>query len=427
MKPTGQITPQPWMTAPETVAVFAALTATGAEARFVGGCVRDAILKRPVKDIDIATPLPPTDVIALLEQSGIKAIPTGIDHGTITAVMGDSHFEITTLRVDVESYGRRAKVSFTDNWEEDAARRDFTINTLSATLDGAVFDYFGGLDDLGRSLVRFVGIAADRIDEDVLRLLRFFRFFAAYGVPPANAEALVACRAAAPRLKELSGERVRGELLRILLGPNPADTVQLMRGERVLEEVLPEGDAIGRLRMLAWLETSAVKIDGIGPDWVRRLGALLNDDVTRAQAQDIANRLRLSNAQKDQLATLAEPGFSLSWDMDETTRNGLFFHHGPATVRDAALLTWAGTLAVTPRIPREQTDGWIAVLEAAARWRRPEFPLKGRDAMALGVPAGPKVGQILRDVELWWEAGHFQPDRDACLKALEKVVRGGEP
>lgn len=424
MNPTGKIAPQPWMTAPETVAVFKALRATGAEARFVGGCVRDAILKRAVKDIDISTPLPPGDVMALLEAAGIKAVPTGIDHGTVTAVVGDKHFEITTLRVDTETYGRRARVTFTDDWEADAARRDFTINTLSSTLDGDVFDYFGALDDLGHGVVRFIGIPADRIDEDVLRLLRFFRFFAAYGRPPADADALAACRAAAPRLAELSGERVRGELLRILLGPNPADTVQLMRGERILDVILPECDGVGRLRMLAWLETTAVKVDGVGPDWVRRLGALFAQGTTGAQTQAVAERLRLSNDQTSQLAALTAPGFNVAAETGGPALRRLLYHHGAQPVRDVALLTWASELAVSPRQPRPHTDAWIALLEHVAAWRRPVFPVLGRDVLARGVAGGPAVGELISALETWWEDGDFQAGRESCLEELDHRIEG---
>jgi len=205
MQPTAdRLAPQPWMTAPETRAVVAALTADGTEVRFVGGCVRDALLGRPVKDVDIATPDRPQRVMELLARAGIRAIPTGIEHGTVTAVVGRTPFEITTLRRDVETYGRRAKVAFTDDWTADAARRDFTINALSCTPDGRLYDPFGGLADLRAGRVRFVGDPEARIREDVLRLLRFFRFYAHYGAAPPDPAALAACRALAPLLPGLA-------------------------------------------------------------------------------------------------------------------------------------------------------------------------------------------------------------------------------
>ncbi|MCH7958052.1 MAG: CCA tRNA nucleotidyltransferase, partial [Proteobacteria bacterium] len=314
-EPTGKVAPQPWITAPETVAVVEALAAEGAEVRFVGGCVRDAVLQRPVEDIDIATPEPPERVIALLGKAGIKAIPTGIEHGTVTAVIGEARFEITTLRVDVETDGRRAKVAFTDDWTADAARRDFTINTLSCTLAGDIYDPMGGLDDLGRRRVRFVGNAEKRIEEDVLRLLRFFRMYAVYGRPPPDIEALAACRALAPRLPGLSGERVRDEVFRILMAPDAADTVVLMRGEGVLEQILPEAGDVGRLRLLSWLETSAIKVATVAPDRLRRLAALL--DVDAAGAGSVAARLRLSNPQTERLVKVAPPPHDVTPDVDE--------------------------------------------------------------------------------------------------------------
>lgn len=256
--PVGQLSPQDWLDAPETKAVLAALTADGAEVRFVGGCVRDAILRRPIKDVDIATHDPPQRVLALLDEAGITAIPTGIDHGTVTAVMGKEHFEITTLREDVESYGRHARVAYTSDWAADAARRDFTMNAMFADAQGRVYDPFNGLADLGAGHIRFVGNPLRRIEEDVLRLLRYFRFQAHYGRPPMDREALSACRKMAPRLATLSGERVAGEILRLLLAPDPASVMVVMQAEKILEHVLPEATALARLKVLSWLDRKSV-------------------------------------------------------------------------------------------------------------------------------------------------------------------------
>ena len=207
--PMGQLPPQPWLDTVDTRAVIDALEKDGTRVRFIGGCVRDAIAHRPVQDIDIATPDPPETVIALLEGAGIRAIPTGLDHGTVTAVSGGASFEVTTLRKDVATDGRHATVEFTDDWLEDAKRRDFTINAMSATPDGDVFDPFDGISDLAHGRVRFIGLARDRIAEDYLRILRFFRFHGSYGRPPVDKDALAACRAHADGLSELSGERIR--------------------------------------------------------------------------------------------------------------------------------------------------------------------------------------------------------------------------
>ncbi len=266
-----RLAPQPWMEAPATRAVIAALTARGAQVRFVGGCVRDALLGRPVTDVDIATPDEPGRVIELLETAGLKAVPTGVDHGTVTAVAFGRPFEITTLRHDVETYGRRARVAFTDDWTADAARRDFTFNAMSCSPEGRIHDPFGGIADLRARRVRFVGRAEDRIREDVLRLLRFFRFYAHYGAPPPDPEALSAARSLAPLLPTLSGERIAAETLKLLAAPDPAPVMGLMREQGVLAHVLPEAQRIDRLARLTAIETAL----GLPLEPVRRLAAVL--------------------------------------------------------------------------------------------------------------------------------------------------------
>ena len=421
MLPTGKIPVQAWMAASATRSVIAALTADGAEARFVGGCVRDSILKRPVEDVDIATPEPPERVMELLERAGLGAIPSGIEHGTVTAEAGGDHFQITTLRRDVETDGRRARVAFTDDWKADAARRDFTINTLSCTPDGDIYDPFGGLDDLSHGMVRFVGNARQRIDEDLLRILRYFRFYAVCGRPPPDIDALAACRAAAHRVLELSAERLRGELLRILIAPNPADVLVLMRGERVLDHLLPEAGDVGRMRMLSWLETSAIRMDSVAPDGLRRLAALLHTDAAGTDA--VAARFRLSKAEAERLLSMTAPSEAVDADMDEAARRRVLRRLGAQTVRDLALLAWAGELAIDPRQPGARKPNWQDLLAAAEAWTPPEFPLKGEDVLALGVPAGPRVGRLLGAVEGWWEEGGCKAGRAACLEALETMAR----
>ena len=424
LEPTGKIPLLPWMTAPETRAVIAALTAEGTEVRFVGGCVRDSVLKRPIGDIDIGTPDPPPKVIELLERAGVKAVPTGIEHGTVTAVVGDARFEVTTLRVDVETYGRRAKVSFTDDWMADAARRDFTINTLSCTPEGDIFDPLGnGFGDLGNERVRFVGNARDRVEEDLLRLLRYFRFHATYGCPPPDADALAACRALAHRLPELSGERVRDELFRILLAPAPADAVVLMSGERVLDHIVPEAGDVGRLRVMAWLDSRAIKFDSVVPDALRRLASLLDTDAAGARA--LAERLRLSKPQKERLTTLAVPPFDVIAGMSGYQLRRALHRLGADTVRDLALLFWARSLALASRLPRRETEAWKSILEAADAWTPLRLPLKGQDALDLGVAAGPRVGAVLAAVEAWWEEGDYRGGRAACLEKLGALISGG--
>jgi poly(A) polymerase len=418
MQPRDRLDPQPWMTAPETAAVMAALSAAAGEARFVGGCVRDALLGRRVRDVDIATHEPPERVMNLLARAGIKAIPTGIKHGTVTAVIGAKHFEITTLRRDVETYGRHAKVEYTNDWQADAARRDFTMNALFCSADGIIYDPFGGLADLRAQRVRFVGDPEARIREDVLRLLRFFRFHAHYGKPPPDAAALAACRSLAHLLPTLSGERICGETLKLLSAPQPADIIDLMRETGVLAHFLPEATRIDRLRTLVAIEGRAPRDLVPGADPIRRLAALL--DGSEAGALAVATRLRFSNAERDRLIGLAgdpEP----SPDLDGPVRRRLIYRLGPARYRDRALIAWAASVAGAAAMDQRVTEAWIDVLRSGVEWAAPRFPLKGRDAVKLGVPPGPAVGRLMATLEDWWIAGDFQADREACLAKLKDL------
>jgi len=419
MQPSYRLDPQPWMTAPESAAVMAALAAAGGEARFVGGCVRDALLGRPVSDIDIATHEPPERVMNLLARAGIKAIPTGIKHGTVTAVAGPKHFEITTLRRDVETYGRHAKVEFTDDWQADAARRDFTMNALFCGADGAVYDPFGGLADLRERRVRFVGDPDARIREDVLRLLRFFRFHAHYGKPPPDGPALAACAALAHLLPNLSGERVCGETLKLLTAPDPAAALDLMREHGVLAHFLPEATRIDRLRTMVDLEGLAPRELAPRPDAVRRLAALL--DGSEGSALAVATRLRFSNQERDRLLGLADPP-ALSPDLDAPSLHRLIYRLGAPRFRDTVLINWAGA-AADVAAPARHADAWIGLLRAGAAWPAPRFPLQGRDAVRLGVPPGPAVGRLMATLEDWWIAGDFSADREACLSKLQEFVQ----
>jgi poly(A) polymerase len=285
---------------------------------------------------------------------------------------------------------------------------------------GNVYDPFGGLDDLGQGAVRFVGDPRQRIEEDVLRLLRFFRFFAYYGRPPPDVPALAACRQLAHRLPELSGERVRGELFRILMAPDPAAAVNLMRGERVLEHILPEAGDVGRLRMMVWLETSAIKVPSVAPDEVRRLAALVVTDA--AGAERVADRLKLSNVARYRLIAMAAPAAPVTPELDSRALRRTLRRLGADTARDLVLLQWAGRLAVAPRQGEGGNRRWTDLLAAVDAWRPVELPIKGRDALALGVPHGPRVGALLARVEAWWEAEDYRPDRAACLERLKETL-----
>jgi poly(A) polymerase len=399
--------PQPWMTAPATSAVIAALSAGGSEVRFVGGCVRDAILGRaPGGDIDIATPDSPERVIHLLEAAGLKAVPTGIDHGTVTAIAHRTPFEVTTLRRDVETNGRWAKVAFTDDWTADAARRDFTFNALSCSPTGRLYDPFGGIADLKARRVRFVGKAGDRIKEDVLRLLRFFRFYAHFGAPPPDAEAIAAVEALAPLLPTLSGERIAAETLKLLTAADPAGVMRLMGEHRVLIHFLPEAERVDRLARLVEIERSL----GLPPAASRRLAASLAGE---AAARAVAQRLRLSNALRERIASaLTEP---LPWPhLNGQQRRALRYGLSAEGYRDRCLIAWA---------ERGGTElEWRDVF-AVADWVPPVFPLRAQDALDRGASPGPALGQLMAGLEQWWIDNDFAAGREACLSELARRLK----
>jgi poly(A) polymerase len=381
--------------------------------------VRDALLGRKVRDIDIATHEPPERVMNLLSRAGIKAIPTGIKHGTVTAVIGARHFEITTLRRDVETYGRHAKVEYTNDWQADAARRDFTMNALFCSADGTIYDPFGGLADIRTRRVRFVGDPEARIREDVLRLLRFFRFQAHYGSPPADPAALAACSRLADLLPTLSGERVCGETLKLMIAPEPASVIELMRESGVLAHFLPEATRIDRLRAMVSIEGTSPRELVPCADAIRRLAALL--DGSESSALAVATRLRFSNAERDKLVGLAGDPV-LSPDVPAQARHRLIYRHGRERYGDLVLIHWAESIAGGSTIDRRVTEAWLDLLQAGAEWVAPRFPLKGRDAVRLGVPPGPAVGRLMAKIEDWWIAGDFQGDRETCLAELRRLA-----
>jgi poly(A) polymerase len=413
MAAVTRIEPPDWMRDPETAAVIGALAAP---ARFVGGCVRDALLGRKVTDIDIATALPPGAVMARLAAAGIRAVPTGIDHGTVTAVTAHRHFEITTLRIDVRTDGRHAEVAFTEDWAADAARRDFTCNALYSDADGTIYDPVGGLADLQARRVRFVGDPDQRLTEDVLRLLRFFRFNAQFGEGPLDRDGLVACQAAAGRLPSLAGERVATELRKLLAASAPATTLVIMSGNGILAPILPEAKAIDRLAALVTVEGVVAQADPL-----RRLVAMVETDAVGAAA--IAGRLRLSTAERTRLVALCDAAVRVDPEGTVASLRTLLYRLGPDLWRDRVLLDWADEISRGMPQERRRSDLWRAAWELPEADPPPVFPLRGSDALALGVPAGPQIGTLLESVEAWWIAGDFSADRSACLDQLAEGVR----
>jgi len=406
---------QPWMVHPSTTAVMAALARVGGDdcARFVGGCVRNAILGAPVRDIDIATTLTPPAVTEALEAAGLKAIPTGVAHGTITAVANGKPFEITTLRRDVETDGRRAVVAFTTDWAEDAARRDFRLNALYADPAGRIFDPTGaGLADTRAGAIVFVGDAATRIREDALRIARYFRFLAWYGRGEPDPAALAACRDGRMLLKGLSAERIGHELMILLAAEDPRVAVRLMAEAGVLALLVPAAADLKRFDALVKIEAEML----FSEDALLRLAALLPVDVEAGR--DAAARLRLSNAQRDRLAAAlgAEPAL-VSW-MSPRQMRRIVYALGVETFCDRVMLAWAASERPAATIQ------WRALLPMARGWRRPALPLTGEEVVAAGVPRGPLVGAILREVEAWWIDNDFIEDKLSVVERLKAVAQG---
>ncbi len=373
-------------------ALLAVLGADAGETRFVGGCVRDTLLALPVTDIDLATRLAPETVIARLAAAAIRSVPTGLAHGTVTALTAGGPVEVTTLRRDVSTDGRRATVAFTDDWREDAARRDFTINALSADPStGALHDHFGGVADLAERRVRFIGDPRVRIAEDHLRILRFFRFHARFGRGDPDPAGLAACTERANDLMALSRERIADELLKILALPDPTATIALMIARRVLAPVVPEIAGAGPLAALIAAERAA----GVAPDPLRRLAALLPREPEVATA--VAARLRLSNKAAKRLAAAA------CSDLEAPRR--LAYAIGAAEAIDRFLLASRAEDAT-----------------ALTGWQRPRFPLTGGDLVALGLVPGPKVAALLQRLERDWVAHDFTWGREVLLDDARRLI-----
>ena len=381
----------PWRSRTGMKRLLGALGAEAGETRYVGGCVRDTLLGLPVSDVDLATRLTPEKVLERLGKARIKAVPTGIAHGTITAVIAGAPVEVTTLRRDVATDGRRATIAYTEDWREDAARRDFTFNALFADpRSGEIFDYFGGQDDLAARRVRFIGAPLSRIAEDHLRILRFFRFHARFGAGAPDGEALEACAARANDLMALSRERIADELLKLLGLPDPAPTVALMVERGILKPVLPEIQSAGRLIALVAAEADA----GIAADPVRRLASLLPADTEVAAS--VAARLRLSKRAARRLASAAER----TLDAPEP----LAYRIGNEEAVDRFLL--AGETGID--------------LKALQLWYRPRLPVRGGDLIAMGLEAGPVVAATLHAIERDWAAAGFSSDV-AAVRALARA------
>jgi poly(A) polymerase len=398
---------QAWLASPDVHAVMDAL----GQARLVGGCVRNSLLGLDVDDIDIATPLTPDAVARAVGARGMKAIDTGAEHGTLTVVLNSRPFEVTTLRRDVSTDGRRATVAFTTVWEEDAARRDFTINALYADSEGRVHDYHNGVGDLQAGLVRFIGDADMRIAEDHLRILRLFRIHAWYGRGEIDAVAMRACRDGRAKIRALSGERIQKEMLKLLRARRPVHAVRAMQDIHVLHEIIPGDVDVDLLARLCDIDSA----NDFQPDPVLRLGIMMSGSEA---GRELAPRWRLSNEDRASLLGIFKFADLLA------TRPGLrelrrhLYRHGQETICRQIRAAWARSGA------SRDDAAWAALYRQAIGWQRPVLSVDGSDVLRAGVPEGPLVGLVLHDVESWWVDADFPDDPRLVRERLVHVVDG---
>ena len=400
-----------WLREKPLAQLLAVLGRDGEEARVVGGAVRNTLLGEPHGDIDIATTALPDEVIRRAERAGFKAVPTGLEHGTVTVIVSGKPFEVTTLREDVETFGRHAKVAFGRDWRRDAQRRDFTMNALSVTADGTVHDYLGGLDDLKARRVRFIGEAATRIAEDYLRILRFFRFHAVYGRGLPDQVGVHACIAGRAGLGQLSRERIRAELLKLLLAEHAVPTLAVMTETGLLETVL------GGVPLLA-STSNVIKLEhalALPADAIRRLGALGVSVVE--DAERLRDRLRLANAEYERLAAMGDGWWRLNAQWEERQARVLLYRLGPERYVDRVLLAWS-------RADEGVADGrWRALATLPGRWTVPVFPLRAADFLARGLAKGPGLGVALRTAENAWVTADFPADAAALAAIADTAAR----
>ena len=418
MSNVRRLTDAPWLRSGPAARVLKLLNANGEEARVVGGAVRNALLDRPIGDVDIATTAVPEEVIRRAKAAGIKSVPTGIEHGTVTLVVDATPFEVTTLREDTETFGRKAKVAFGRDWVRDAERRDFTINGLSVDAEGTVHDYVGGLEDIATRRVRFIGDPSKRISEDYLRILRFFRIHAAYGAGEPDRDSYLACIGGRAGLAELSAERIRAEVLKLMVADGAVVAVNAMADGGLLLPIFGGVAYAGPFARLISIEHALRLV----PDPVRRLGALAV--AVTEDARRVASRLRLTNAETKALDSMGHRWWRLG-GMDEARAKRRLYRLGEDRYRDRLILAWARSGEGSDAI------SWHELAKLPARWTAPKFPLKAADFLARGLAQGPELGQALALSEDAWLAADFPLDQsslDAIAdQAVARVTRERKP
>jgi poly(A) polymerase len=399
----------PWLKSGPTARVLGLLNGNGEEARVVGGAVRNALLKIPIDDVDIATTALPAEVIRRAKAAGIKSVPTGIEHGTVTLVVDAQPFEVTTLREDTETFGRKAKVTFGRDWVRDAERRDFTVNGLSVDAEGVVHDHVGGLGDISAKRVRFIGNPNQRIAEDYLRILRFFRIHAAYGAGEPDRAGYLACIGGRAGLATLSAERLRMEILKLMIAEGAVGAIAAMVDGGLLLAVFGGVAYAGPFAAMISAERSL----GLAPDPARRLGALAV--AVTEDARRLATRLRLTNAETKALDSMGHRWWRLA-GMDEATARRRLYRLGEDRYRDRLMLAWARAGG------NADTASWRELATLPERWSAPKFPLKAADFIARGIVEGPGLGQVLALAEDAWLAADFPLDQPALKAIADQTV-----
>lgn len=411
------LTQESWLSWPQTRTLMEVFAAAEKEIRFVGGAVRDLLAGVPVKDVDIATPASPQQVMGILEKAGIKAIPTGMSHGTVTAVVDGKSFEITTLRCDVKTFGRHAEVQFTHDWQEDAARRDFTLNALYCDAKGKIYDYHNGLEDLRARRVRFIGNAATRITEDALRILRFFRFTAAYAEGEIDSDGLAACHQHREMIAQLSGERIAQEMLTFLDAEAAPALLAMMEEQRITPLIF--GFSIDTTAVEPWPRVRLMAdVDEAKEPMALILLAILCRAQENAMAAHVCERWKLSNKQSD-LLNFLDNAHQITSDMEEAEQKRLLRRVGEEKFRALALVSWVESLAIAPQKAQMLAAAYRPIVWLAGQWKIPVFPVKGEDLAALGLEAGPQMGAWLKQLEEWWEREGYAPTREEILKRFE--------
>ncbi|PCJ72066.1 MAG: CCA tRNA nucleotidyltransferase [Rhodobiaceae bacterium] len=407
----GELAAHEWLKNEATQKVMRALGGADGEARFVGGCVRNALLMEPVNDVDIATVHTPEEAMLRLEGAGVKVVPTGIEHGTVTAVIDGRHFEVTTLRVDVSTDGRRADVTFTEDWLEDAKRRDFTVNALYADIDGTVYDPLDGRDDIKARRVRFIGDAGERIREDYLRILRFFRFHAHYGTGEPDASGRNACAEEKEGLAQLSAERVQSELLKLLGADGAGPAVRQMAAAGILPLVFPEATRLDRFETLVDIESNQLFVS----DPILRLSSAVELD--KAGVDALADRLRLSNKDRSRITAMQTDQTKIVCYLSVREVHRALYWMGVQCFRDRVMLGWAADGKSTNAMQ------WRAMVAMADSWERPKMLLTGSMMQAAGVPEGPEMSRVFREVEEWWVDAGFTDDEFSLIERLKAIVQ----